>query len=359
MKVGTAQPRTMPCVGATRLESPSVSAEVSDEPAAPRLAPTLALMAGVVAIFGLITVLWSHHVGVPIRDPHHAIFARKLLASVRIFVALAAVDVAIRWWRGGHDRTAARAVVRTRLAPSRLALVATALLAYHVVYLCYRNLKSWLAFQPTHDAWLLRFDRDLFFGHSPAAVLHDLLGTDAAAYPLAFFYKVFTYVCTAAVVGCLAFLDDIRKAYVMVNAAMWTWILGTASYYLIPTMGPVFSVPAEFASLPHTAVTDMVANNIADRQGFLADPQAPDSFVGVAAFASLHVGFTTTVVLTMACLRKRLLTWLSALYLVPVVIATVYFGWHFIPDLFGGVALAAMAVLFAQLTVYRRLRRAA
>jgi membrane-associated phospholipid phosphatase len=101
----------------------------------------------------------------------------------------------------------------------------------------------------------------------------------------------------------------------------------------------------------------MVTGNISDRAEFLADPQAPGSFVGVAAFASLHVGFTSTVVLMMAYLRKRVLTWLAGLYLVPVVLATVYFGWHFIPDLVGGVVIAALSVAIAHLTVYRRLRR--
>lgn len=347
----------MPCVGATHVKGPSVTAEAADETVRPRLVPTLAIVWSVVVVFGLITLARSHQVDVPLRDPHGKMFARKLLGAAWVFVALAAVDLAIRWWRGGHRRAVAREVVRTRLAPKRLALVAGALLAYHLIYICYRNLKSWLAFRPIHDDWMLRFDRDLFGGHSPAALLHDLLGTGAVAHPLAFFYAIFTYVCTAAVVGCLAFLDDIRKAYVMVIAGMWTWILGTASYYLIPTMGPVFSAPSEFASLPHTAVTRMVLGNISDRQAFLSDPQAPRSFVGVAAFASLHVGFTTTVVLMMAYLRKRLLTWLAALYLVPVVIATVYFGWHFIPDLLGGVVIAVLAVAIAHLSVYRTLRR--
>jgi membrane-associated phospholipid phosphatase len=60
----------------------------------------------------------------------------------------------------------------------------------------------------------------------------------------------------------------------------------------------------------------------------------------------------------MAYLRKRLLTWLAALYLVPVVLATVYFGWHFILDLVGGVVLAVLAVAVAHLSVYRRRRDA-
>ncbi len=311
-------------------------------------------MWGVVVVFGLIALFWSHHVDVPMRDPHGKMFAKKLLGAVWFFAVLAVIDIVIRWWRAGRSRAAARDVVRRRLAPTRLALVASALLAYHLVYLFYRNLKNWVAFQTPHDDWMLRFDRDLFGGHSPAVLLHDLLGTDVAAHPLAFFYKIFTYVCTFAVVGCLAFLDDLRHAHVMVIAGMWTWILGTASYYLVPTLGPVFSAPQEFAGLPHTAVTTMVIDNIKDREFFLAHPHDPSAFVGISAFASLHVGFTTTVLLTMIYLRKRLLAWLTGLYLIPVVIATVYFGWHFTLDLVGGVAIAAISVWIAHLTVYRR-----
>lgn len=310
-------------------------------------------MWAVVAVFGATALIWSHHVDIPLRDPHGKMFAKKLLGAIWFFAILAVVDIVIRWWRAGHTGAAARDVVRRRLAPTRLGLVLLALVAYHLIYIFYRNLKSWVALRTPHDDWMLRFDRDLFGGHSPAVLLHDVLGTGFAAHPLAFFYAIFTYVCTLSIVGCLAFLDDLRKAHVMVIAGMWAWILGTASYYLIPTLGPVFSAPQEFASLPHTAVTNMVNGNIADRTEFLADPQAPGSFVGVAAFASLHVGFTSTVLLMMAYLRKRVLAWLTAVYLVIVIVATVYFGWHFILDLLGGVVLALMSVGIAHVTVYR------
>lgn len=351
--------RTIPGVDVARVESRSAAEETP--PAAPRagqsLGGTVLLVWGTVAVFGLITLLWSAHVDVPMRDPHGKMFAHKLLGAVVLFAVLAVVDVVIRWWRAGHTRAALVAVVRRRLAPRRLALVLAGLVAYHLIYICYRNLKSWDAFQTPHDAWMLAFDKAVLFGHSPAVLLHDLLGEHTAAYPLAFAYKIFTYVCTAAVVGSLAFLDSIRKSHVMLVAAMWTWILGTASYYLIPTLGPVFSVPQEFAGLPHTAVTTMVTNNVQDRAFFLANPQDPRAFVGVSAFASLHVGFTTTVLLMTIYLRKRLLSWLLAIYLLVVMVATLYFGWHFLLDLVGGVVLAAIAVLIGHLTVYRRMPR--
>lgn len=350
-------PRTIRCVGAARVESLSASTAPTEDPVQPGLAPVVITMWAVVAVFAIITALWSHHVDVPLRDPHGKMFARKLLGAIVLFAALAAVDIAVRWSRAGRSRQAALDVVRSRLAPRRLGLVLAALLAYHLIYLCYRNLKSWDAFQTPHDAWMLRFDRALFAGHSPAVLLHHLLGEDTAAHPLAFIYKIFTYVCTLAIVGSLAFLDDIRHAHVMLVAGMWTWILGTASYYLLPTLGPAFSAPQEFARLPHTAVTTMVIDDIRDRDLFLADPQNPKAFVGVSAFASLHVGFTTTVLLMAIYLRKRVLAWLLAAYLLAVMLATVYFGWHFILDLLGGLLLALLAVTIGHLTVYRRLRR--
>jgi len=349
--------RTIRCVGAARVENLSPSTAPTDDPVAPSLVPAVAAMWLVVAVFAAITALWSHHVDVPLRDPDGKMFLRKLLGAVVLFAGLAVVDVAIRWWRAGRTRGAALDVVRRRLAPVRLALVLAALVAYHLIYLCYRNLKSWDVLQTPHDAWMLRFDRDLFAGHSPAVLLHHLLGEDVAAHPLAFVYKIFTYVCTVAIVGSLAFLDDIRRAHVMLVAGMWTWILGTVSYYLIPTLGPVFSAPQEFTGLPHTAVTTMVVDDIRDRDLFLADPQNPHAFVGVSAFASLHVGFTTTVLLMAVYLRKRVLACLLAAYLVAVMVATVYFGWHFILDLVGGVVIAVLAVALGHLTVYRRLRR--
>jgi membrane-associated phospholipid phosphatase len=229
--------------------------------------------------------------------------------------------------------------------------VVTGLIGYHVVYLGYRNLKSWNAFNPLRDDDLLVFDRALFLGHSPWVMLHTLLGESYAAEALAVVYRSFTYVIVLGLVGSLALIPRVRKAYVFLSAATWAWILGTLCYYVLPSLGPYAAVPREFAGLQHTPITDTQAEYLVERAAFLADPSASDAFVSLGAFASLHVGFTTLVFLMARYYGLRRLSRVLAVYLAAVIVSTVYFGWHYVLDDIAGVLLALAAVQLGKWTV--------
>jgi len=307
----------------------------------------------IVVLFGAVTLLWSAHVGVGLRDPGGRMFRAKALSSILLFLALAVVDVVIRTTRGGWSLSELRNQIATRWAPPRLALLISGILCYHLVYLCYRNMKSWDAFNTPRDHDLLAFDRWLFFGHSPASVVHSLFGTSSAMTTgLAHIYEVFANIVSVSIVLAPAFITRTRRGLVMLTAGMWAWILGTISYYSIPSLGPAFSAPRDFVALPHTFITDHVINYLAQRQAFLANPSDPKTFVSISAFASLHVGLTCMITLMAGYYRKRILTIVMAVYLVLVMIATIYFGWHFFSDIVAGVVLAVLAVALGHATVY-------
>jgi membrane-associated phospholipid phosphatase len=234
----------------------------------------------------------------------------------------------------------------------RLVLTLAGLVAYHCVYICYRNLKSWDAFNQPRDDSLLRLERWLFLGNSPAELLHRLLGEHAAAYVLADVYRSFTYLVPLALVGSLVFCSRVRQGYVFLASAMWVWVLGVASYYLIPTLGPFASAAGEFTGLPHTAITTSQEGYTLERARLLLDPGAHDAFASISAFASLHVGYTCMVVLMLRYYRLRVASWVLTAYLAVVMVSTVYFGWHFVVDVVAGVVLAALAVLLGRWTVY-------
>jgi membrane-associated phospholipid phosphatase len=237
----------------------------------------------------------------------------------------------------------------------RLALAVTGLVAYHLVYICYRNLKSWDAFNTPHDEDLLAFERWAFLGHDPAALVHSLFGQGAAtADTLAFIYTSFTHLVPLALVGSLVFSTRIRDGYVFLASAMWVWILGVGSYYLIPTLGPFASEPERFAGLSPTKVTSTQAEYLVERAHLLANPEAGDAFASISAFASLHVGFTCMVLLMMRYYGRHLVAKVLTVYLAAVMVATVYFGMHFVIDDIAGVALAALAVLLGRLMIYPR-----
>jgi membrane-associated phospholipid phosphatase len=242
-------------------------------------------------------------------------------------------------------------MLRERWTLHRTTLVVTGLVGYHLVYLGYRNLKSWNAFNALHDDDLLNLDRGLFIGHSPWVILHTVLGQGAAADMLAVVYRSFTYVIVLALVGSVALVPRVRQAYVFLSAAAWAWMLGTLCYYLVPALGPYAAVPGEFAGLRHTAITDTQAEYLLERAHFLADPSASDSFVSLGAFASLHVGFTTLVFLMARYYGLRRTSRVLGVYLAAVIVSTVYFGWHYVLDDVAGVLLALSALQLGKWTV--------
>ena len=309
----------------------------------------------VTALFAALTLARSAALDIPMRDPEGKMLRNRLGAAVVLLLVLALADALVRAWRartpGGRGfGSRALQALRGRWTARRTFLVASGLLAYHVVYVCYRNLKSWNAFNGERDGQLLDLDKALFLGHSPAVLLHDLFGQGDAADFFSVVYRSFTYLIPLSVVGTLALLR-VRDSYVMLWSGIWVWILGVTSYYLVPSIGPFAAAPAEFAGLRPTAITDTQLEYVTERNHLLATPASPDAFASIGAFASLHVAFTCVIVLVAAYYRWRVVTAVLGVYLVGVVISTVYFGWHFVADDIAGVVIALLSVLLALLIV--------
>jgi membrane-associated phospholipid phosphatase len=222
------------------------------------------------------------------------------------------------------------------------------------VYVCYHNLKSWNVFNEPRDDMLQRWDRWLFLGHSPAVLLHDLLGQHVAAYVLTWFYVSFSSVVSVSLVAALVFTDRVRQGYVFIASAMWVWVLGVGAYYLIPSLGPFSYAPEEFAGLPHTMTQDTQAHYLTQRAHLLAEPHAHDATAQIAAFASLHVAIVAMILLMARYYRLHRATQAMTVYLAGTALATVYLGWHFAVDLLGGIAIAYAAVFLGRLMVYPR-----
>ena len=305
-----------------------------------------------VAAFVVVMVARSAAVGIPPRDPNGSILALRIALSLAILVVLAVVDAAVR---AGGDRRRPRAVLhllRRRWSVGRLVLVALGLLAYHLVYFSYHNLKSWDVLNRPRDGFLLRVDRSLFFGHDPAVLLHALLGQHVSAYVLMAFYESFSTVVSIALVASLAFTDRVRDGYVYIASALWVWILGVASYYAIPSLGPFHSAPQDFAGLPHTMIQDTQARYLAQRAHLLAHPAASDAFAQVSAFASLHVAVTTLLFLMARYYRLRRTSIALGVFVVITMVATVYLGWHFAVDDLAGLAIAGVSVFLGSRLIY-------
>jgi hypothetical protein len=307
-----------------------------------------------VLAFALVAVLRSRQVDVPFRDPHGKLFRAKLPSTALVVGCFLVLDVVVRWIRSRRHGRSLWYVVRTRLTPYRLLMVAAGLLLYFVVYLSYRNLKSWDVFLTPRDDMLLRWDRWLFLGHSPAVLVHDLLGQDVAARVLSRLYEAFPTVVTFALAAALAFTPTVRSAYVFVVSAMWAWILGVGSYYLIPSLGPFYSAPQEFAGLTRTSIQEVQSMYVVQRANLLAHPELGHTFAQISAFASLHCALTCLIWLMARYYGLRVLSWVAFAFLCATIVATVYLGWHFAVDDIAGIAIAWVAVQLGKLTVLGR-----
>jgi membrane-associated phospholipid phosphatase len=187
-------------------------------------------------------------------------------------------------------------------------------------------------------------------------VLHDLLGQHVAAWVLMVWYETFPTLVVVAFPAAVALAPRMRDAYVGIAAFVWVWILGTATYYAIPSLGPFNAAPGDFAGLPHMPIQDTQAEYLAQRDDLLAHPHAADAFAQISAFASLHIAVTAVILGLAWWHRLWRTTVVMAVFLAGTAIATVYLGWHFAVDIPAGLLIAALAWLLAPLTVGVRRR---
>ena len=286
----------------------------------------------------------------PVRDPDDSIVGPSYVRLPLIALTCFLLDVVVRCLRGGPVgwRSRLAAVVRERWQVRRVRLVLIGMGSWYLAYVGFRNLKSYVPFvrPDMMDDHLLRLDRMLAFGHDPATVLHDLLGTGLAAHLMSLTYVAWILFLTLSLLIALFWTNNLDTACWYVSAVAVNWVLGVAVYYLVPSTGPVYARPELFADLPDTMVTHIARSWLTDRADMLADPFGTDALQTIAAFASLHVSVMVTawLIARMIDLRPVSVRWGLALFLVLNVLATVYLGWHYVVDVFGGMAIGVAAV---------------
>lgn len=245
----------------------------------------------------------------------------------------------------------------THWTKERMTLVVLGTVCFYITYVCYRNLKSNLPFvRPDPDrapgeVKALLFDRELhimdrvlFFGHDPSDVLHAVFGTTWFAHVLSQIYLTYLPLVILLVTIWLVWSRNVSYGYWFVTSQVVAWTLGTLSYYLLPTLGPGIQYPSEYTDLTHTPTTDLMESITSGRNSVLYDPTVTDSLNSVAGFASLHVAITLLwALMVQYTVRSTILHWLFWVNFALTVIATLYFGWHYVADDIAGVAIAVIA----------------
>ncbi len=293
-------------------------------------------------------------VGLPLRDPDHV--AALYLGLVGFgMLLLVGLDVAVR--AGRRDgafppsrRTLAQ-VRRERWTPWRGIAVAAALISFYATYLAYRNLKSIVPLlrpDVLFDRQLAEWDRGLFAGNDPAELVHALLGTGVLTHVLSAAYVAFILFLPGSLGLALVFSRNLQAALFYTTAQSLNWVLGIASYLLLPSLGPIYVTPGVFANLPASEVTRLQDVLLDQRVAFLADP-ATGTPQSIAGFASLHISMSLTALVAVYLLglgtRWKVGLWI---WFALTNAATIYFGWHYVLDNVGGVLVCVLALVLAR-----------
>jgi membrane-associated phospholipid phosphatase len=298
-------------------------------------------------------VVCAVSLGIPLRDPD-GFLGPTYVRLPLIAAGLLALDVVPRALkRAGFSRAAFGEVTRVaheRWPWRRLRPVLIGLGAFYVTYVGYRNLKHFLPLLRPDlvDDELRSLDEAITGGVAPAQVLHDLLGTGISAHVLSWVYVGFLIFVPASLGVALVANGRSGHASWYVTALCLNWSLGTASYYVLPSMGPIYAQPGLFADLPETSTSQLQVSLLISRALVVTDPQATDRVQSIAAFASLHTSIIFTAALigqiVLASVVARAALWV---FFSLTAVATIYFGWHYIADDLAGLAIGVVAVLLA------------
>ncbi len=314
----------------------------------------------------VITYVVSRAYDLPFRDADGILGGRivLLLGTIGLFMAIDVVPRAIRrrGWRWSELRTGVPELVRERWSWRRLTIVLLGIVAFYMTYLAYRNLKSFLPLITSQDLDmnLLTFEQDVLGGTHPFDVLHTLLGTGISAQVLSTVYLFFlAFVPISLGASLIVSINPLPGLWWVLTLGI-NWTLGTLSYYLVPTMGPWFIAPQLFGDLPVTGVSRLQNALWVERLEVINDPTVTNAVQSVAGFASLHASITFSAALIAHLLGLarivRIALWT---FFGLTMLATVYFGWHYVLDdiaglLIGGIAVVVGALLTGNRDALRR-----
>jgi hypothetical protein len=320
-----------------------------------------AVVAAVMALLAAL-VAWTHHL--PLRDPDGASLPTWFRLPV-IVASAVALDVATRWVillrRGAMaGRPTLRSDLVERSNRDQIRFTLSGLVTWYVAYVAFRNLKSYVPFVTDRiaDPELERIDRFLWLGHDPAVLLHETLGTTWANWLMASVYLIWIGLVPATLAIALVWTRRSTAGAWYVTAISLNWCLGAALYYAVPSLGPTYSRPEWFSSLPRTPNSSVRDLLLADRIEVMAGPWDTHTVQTIAAFASLHVAVMVTICLVAEAMRLPLLVRVAAwTFLGLTTVATIYLGWHFFIDVLAGVGVGAAAFVLAARVTGNPLRR--
>lgn len=308
-----------------------------------------AVLIGVAVLMGALAVGTSIGIDKPVVDPD-GFLGPSWVRLPAMLIGAFLIDVVPRTLWLSRMRTSlmvpiAKERVAAHWTRERMTLVVVGLVCFYVTYVSYRNLKSFLPLvlgRDKYDRALHQIDQLLFFGQEPAVVLHSALGNGLTAHVLSTIYLWFLPLVPLMLIGWLIWSRRVSYGYWFVIAQVMAWALGTASYYMLPTQGPGFRYPWLYADLAQTGTTTLMDSLF--RARVLIVWRDFDEVQSVAGFASLHCAITLLFALmAQYTIDKVWVHWVAWINFALTIVATLYFGWHYVADDVGGIVIALIA----------------
>ncbi len=301
----------------------------------------------------ILTVVMSQRLNLPIRDPDGFLGPSYVRLPLIVVLFFAAGIIPTALWRGrlvGFPQAVTK-IIREEWSVKRVTYILVGLGAFYTCYVGYRNIKSYLPVvrkDVRFDYQMLELDHYLMFGHNPAELLHNLLGTGFSAQILAFAYVAYLMLIPLTLGAFLVWGRDLSLGAWYATTLSLNWIMGAASYYILPTLGPAFQQPQSFLELPKTSASALQDSLSNSGWMFKEDPGS-NHIYGIAGFASLHVSVVLAACLFFSRVRlNAIIRWSAWFYFVLVVIATIYFGWHYLADDVAGAFIGWSSVVIGQ-----------
>jgi hypothetical protein len=323
-----------------------------------------ALLVANALLMGGLAVCAALYLGQRLADPESSFLGPSWLRLPLLLTGALMLDMLPRLvWQARLNPARFWPVVRERLRThwtrDRITMVSLGIVSFYVVYVSYRNLKSFLPslIEHKYDRELHLIDRALMFGHDPSDVLHALLGTSFTAWLLSYIYLWFIPLVPIVITAWLVWVRNHSYGYWFVTSQCIAWSLGTFSYYALPTLGPGFEYSSYYSDLADTPTQALMNALAADRHDVVIGG-VEGAMQTVAGFASLHVAITLLVALMVHYqFRAAWARWVVWVNFVLTVIATVYFGWHYIADDVAGVMIGFVAFYLGGIATGQRFDR--
>ena len=228
---------------------------------------------------------------------------------------------------------------------TEIAVPAAYLFVGLVLVFSYNDVIAAVTYTGACDRAFLKMDSVILLGRSVSGISHIALarfGLPVFTVSEFVYYRMFAQIGAGLAITALSLGK--REALRYVGTMLTAYYFALIIFSIWPSMGPFFTCPVHFSEFPHSLMTYAAQSNFLAKARLLwnhggIDQIGTDFYV---AFPCMHIA-QPLVVLWFLRRWKRMMLCL-VIYDVLLIPSILLLEWHYVVDLIGGVAVAALAI---------------